>query len=67
MFTGIVENVGEVTSLEEKKDSWLLQIKPLLKRLTEWKPGRASQLMGAALHAVKILTDPLVLIYWTRH
>ena len=26
MFTGIVENVGKVVSLTEKKDSWLLEI-----------------------------------------
>ena len=42
MFTGIVENVGEVTSLEEKKDSWLLKIKPLFEEVDGMEAGGES-------------------------
>lgn len=49
MFTGIVENVGEVTSLEEKKDSWLLQIKPLFHEVDGMEAGASLSVNGCCL------------------
>ena len=50
MFTGIVEGVGVVKSLQEQEESWLLELDlPFPPRQMAWMRVTALQSMDAAL------------------
>ena len=49
MFTGIVEGVGVVKSLQEQEESWLLELDLLLPRQMAWMRVTALQSMDAVL------------------